>query len=240
MKDIVNVLSGFFEATKQFSVDNFVTISTVLPVYNCLLQSMTVDVSDSGKMSFLKKILRYYIAKYMTKYIVPNEKLFAAAMFLDIRTKLFGRHNESDKKRYKKLATEFIKGVHVTRQPATPSDNAIEATSDDRPQRRLQIFDLDSETCNSKAISKLTGIDKEIALYASEPPKTINPLEYWQQKKENYPLLFNIVKIIFCIPATSVPCERLFSAAGHNVYELKNRLAPENVEKLMLVYENDC
>ena len=99
MKDIVNVLSGFFEATKQFSVDNFVTISTVLPVYNCLLQSMTVDVSDSGMMSFLKKILRYYIAKYMTKYIVPNEKLFAAAMFLDIRTKLFGRHNESDKKR---------------------------------------------------------------------------------------------------------------------------------------------
>ena len=40
------------------------------------------------------------------------------------------------------------------------------------------------------------------------------------------------------IPATSVPSERLFSHAGYNVWDRRNRISDQNVEKMMMIYEN--
>jgi len=41
-----------------------------------------------------------------------------------------------------------------------------------------------------------------------------DPLEYWKLKKDVFPHVAQQAKKLLCIPATSLPCERLFSAAG--------------------------
>ena len=103
---------------------------------------------------------------------------------------------------------------------------------------RLNIFDFERSFNSSKAKKNLTGIDKEIYEYLSEPVKSINPVEYWKTNKDSFPLLYSIFKKLFSIPASSVPAEQLFSHAGYNIWDRRNKLKPLNVNKMMVLYEN--
>ena len=47
-----------------------------------------------------------------------------------------------------------------------------------------------------------------------------------------------LAKRYFCIPATSVHSEEIFSVAGNVLTEKRNRLLPENVDKLVFLHEN--
>jgi hypothetical protein len=62
--------------------------------------------------------------------------------------------------------------------------------------------------------------------------KNFSALNWWKQQN-HVPLLIPIVKMLLCIPATSAPSERLFSAAG-NVQKRCN-LNPENLEAYTLI-----
>ncbi len=41
-----------------------------------------------------------------------------------------------------------------------------------------------------------------------------NPLSFWKLKENEYPILAQIAKKLFSVPATSAPVERVFSQAG--------------------------
>ena len=64
------------------------------------------------------------------------------------------------------------------------------------------------------------------------------PLLWWNSCKGRYPLLVQLAKKYLAIPATSVPCERVFSAAGHVVNEKRSCLLPTNVNMLVFLAEN--
>lgn len=53
-----------------------------------------------------------------------------------------------------------------------------------------------------------------------------DPLQFWNEKKIVFPMLYSykLVKEYLCIPATSVPSERLFSKAGLICNDRRNRL----------------
>jgi hypothetical protein len=57
--------------------------------------------------------------------------------------------------------------------------------------------------------------------------------------KELYPILSQIAKSFLSLPATSVPCETLFSQCGITLTELKNRLYPSTLEKLKIYKKID-
>ena len=78
----------------------------------------------------------------------------------------------------------------------------------------------------------------EVALYQSERrvSRNSNPLEWWKGKCTAMPILSQLVKRLFCIPATSVPSERVFSAAGHLISAKRNALGEEIVDILLFLY----
>ena len=49
---------------------------------------------------------------------------------------------------------------------------------------------------------------------------------------------FYILQSVWSLVATSVPSEQVFSIAGSVVNEKRSRLLPENVDKLVFLYEN--
>ena len=64
------------------------------------------------------------------------------------------------------------------------------------------------------------------------------PLQWWKSYQGRYPLLSQLAKHYLSIPATSVPCKRVFSRAGHVVNAKRSCLLPSNVNMLVFLAEN--
>ena len=64
------------------------------------------------------------------------------------------------------------------------------------------------------------------------------PLLWWKCYEAQFPLLAKLAKKYLCIPATSVPSERAFSAAGNVVNSKRACLLPENVNMLVFRSQN--
>jgi len=80
----------------------------------------------------------------------------------------------------------------------------------------------------------LERVTAEISRYKSEPAIHIDEklLLWWQARESHYPLLSNLAKCYFCMPATSMHSEEIFSVAGNILNEKRNRLLPENYMKI--------
>ena len=174
-----------------------------------------------------------------------HESLFLTASFLDIRTKNFGRVPGTTRKecaqtahtQIKKmfeLAPDSVKSV-VNKSKSTQSNTQLENKTEIDNMERLQFFDIANGS--KKNIEKLVGIYREIALYSVEPPKNISPIEYWNQNSEVDPGLFFCFDRVLCMQGSSVRSEQLFTHIGYTVLERRNRLAPERVNKIMVIYE---
>ena len=90
-------------------------------------------------------------------------------------------------------------------------------------------------------------VKSEISRYLQEPQILnkenqvdwqVNPIEWWKLRAVIYPNLSKTVKHFFCVPATSVPSERIFSTAGHIVNKKRSRLTSENVDMLLFLNKN--
>jgi len=65
--------------------------------------------------------------------------------------------------------------------------------------------------------------------------RQLDPLKWWSSRKQIYPRLYEIVKRRLCVPATSVPSERVFSKAGLVLNSKRTRLTTSKVEKIIFI-----
>ena len=79
----------------------------------------------------------------------------------------------------------------------------------------------------------------ELSRYlAMDVPKRLlfgNPLNFWREYKEHYPVLSMLARQIHCIPASSSAVERCFSSAGYIVNERRTSLHPDQVDNIMVI-----
>jgi len=83
-------------------------------------------------------------------------------------------------------------------------------------------------------------VKEEIKVYLSLPsiPAEGDPLVWWRGHASELPHLARIARKLLCIPATSVPSERLFSASGHIVSPRRSLLKPDKVNMLTFLHFN--
>jgi len=62
----------------------------------------------------------------------------------------------------------------------------------------------------------ITAVQARLQVYLSTPvlKKLVDLLQWWRVSTATYPVLSLVAYRIMSIPATSVPCEPLFSTAG--------------------------
>ena len=61
---------------------------------------------------------------------------------------------------------------------------------------------------------------------------------WWNQHKEQFPILSVLAQKYLIIPSTSVPSERLFSDIGNIISQKRAGLDPETAISLCYLYEN--
>ena len=63
--------------------------------------------------------------------------------------------------------------------------------------------------------------------------------QLWKINEKKSPLLSKVAKRFMCAQATSTPSERLFSAAGYNIWDRRCSLKPSKVNKMMVLHQFD-
>lgn len=114
-------------------------------------------------------------------------------------------------------------------RPATlqPSPEVDEPAQ--KKRRSTLILGSDSD-------SKEDGTEYgELQRYRTESIISVDdcPLQWWYAHSGTYEKLSALARKYLASPATSVPCEKLFSLAGHIVQKKRAALLPENVTKLV-------
>lgn len=80
-----------------------------------------------------------------------------------------------------------------------------------------------------------SAVDDEIKMYLAEPLIALSdcPLKFYYNNK--YKNISKIALKYLAVPATSVPCERLFSKVGHILTQERNSLKPNKLNELLFL-----
>ncbi len=72
-------------------------------------------------------------------------------------------------------------------------------------------------------------------LQSARVPQNTCPLDWWKTFAKDFPILSFMAKIFLGAPASSVPCEELFSGAVDLVTPDRCSLSPESISQVMLL-----
>ena len=147
--------------------------------------------------------------------------------------------------------------------PSDPNDNFVQtplSTINTNSRRNVnrtrsknneyfsQLKDINvNSNINYTELNGLEALNKEIGQYKSsffaspydsQMNKALGPLAFFKANSVSYPILTKIARGIFCITATSVPSECLFSSTGLIQTDLRNRLGPDTLENITFLKEN--
>jgi hypothetical protein len=129
----------------------------------------------------------------------------------------------------------FAEIATTSQTDSEPSENETEANE----SAECQSTEL---SCPSSARKKKRLIEnkKELDRYMSESliSRTENPINWWKLNRSKYPKLSELMLKYLSAPPSSVTSERLFSAASQVYTENRNKLSPDNAEKLIFIMKN--
>ena len=85
-----------------------------------------------------------------------------------------------------------------------------------------------------------TGEDvNEFQLYLeTKITEFVDVMDWWKLNKNSFPKLARLARRYLSIQATSVPSERLFSAAGQTISKRRSALSSDTADKLLFLNKN--
>ncbi len=99
-----------------------------------------------------------------------------------------------------------------------------------------------SEEEESHEDQKIQVVRKEVQMDFSESqiPKQEDPLGWWKENEGRFPNMSKLARSFLCIPASSTPAERIFSAAGNICSQKRASLSCEHVDMLTFLHFNSA
>lgn len=152
--------------------------------------------------------------------------------FEEVKAKLVDSHPSTQEFHEKQQESE--------RQKETQAPIASRDTDD------LDIFTMDSwnpnQTTGQNTSQCIPDIERELNIFLQMPPlqegASVDVLSWWKKQQVNLPLLAEVARGAFCVPAASSSSERVFSASGGIVTDKRYNLASGSLKMLTLCKVN--
>ena len=234
METFVAVMKSLVEITEAIGAQKWVTISAIRPLLHKLLN---IEFQPASSDSSLKKSMKRVMHSNLEhRYTGPKLEALNKAAFLDPRFKLLKFLSEEE--RESTIAQIEEESVPVCCNTVSVPD---EEPAPKRARGERKLFHLLQDVVTPSEQEELRPVEKtkaEVCKYLSEDPALDNPLQWWKDNSSKYPTLVQLAKQYLAIPATSVPSERAFSAAGHIANERRSCLLPDSITMLVFLAEN--
>lgn len=243
IKTLICILKPLEYVTKELSGEQYVTISKIIPMVNCLktqINNIPVAVGDGdGPHASVINTVKKEILKQIERRFghVEDNYLIAMSCLLDPRFKNI--HFQD--------AKACAKAISLLRRyiATSPSIISSEHDSDSSLETTYDFWSHHKKLAHTKKQSKTSSLlqfenKDELSHYLSTQvsPLSLDPLKQWEDMKVVFPKLYKLAREFLSIPATSVPSERLFSKAGSTITKTRNRLSPKRLDKLLFL--SDC
>lgn len=236
LKDVIPVLEPFYEVTKEISSEKNVTLSKVLVLCNLLECSIAECCSSKQEVISMISVIKTELTSRFGE--LERTNLYAESTILDPRFKRIGfKNNNSYENAVRTLKTR-ISQIRLQNSNETPESVPEEATEGSR-KNIWKKFDQNYNKIVKSDNNVAAGI-RELDKYLNEEylDRKQDPLVWWNERKKLYPRVYTYALKRLCIVATSVPCERIFSATGQIINERRTLLKPSKVSSLVFLHHN--
>uniref|UniRef100_A0A4Y0BIY4 BED-type domain-containing protein n=1 Tax=Anopheles funestus TaxID=62324 RepID=A0A4Y0BIY4_ANOFN len=240
MEQSIEVLLNFDHATKVLSAEKSVPLSQIGLLSNILLTKTQAALND-GMDDTVKKLTSSLIqglSDGCKPYI--KSKLVSWAMMLDPRMK--GHSFESDSQRYEETYRHLIEVIIPLKTPNTSALGAVARKPFANPCHQSLFSDFATsikrvKSNNNPEDAAKLELDEYLKMDCIE--LTEDPLCWWKTYEPKFPALYQVVQNLFCIPATSVPCERIFSKRGQIYAEKRSKLVPKKMSQILFLQDTN-
>ena len=99
--------------------------------------------------------------------------------------------------------------------------------------RKKQLSFLLGATSTQSAEEDKSEFDHERFKKEPQLHHDENALVWWKRNEVRFPVTAKVARQLLCVPATSVPSERIFCIAELIVSNLRTSLKPENMDMLI-------
>ncbi|XP_042190067.1 E3 SUMO-protein ligase ZBED1 [Callorhinchus milii] len=259
---LVSLLEPFEQAAEMLagSGSKYPMLSAVRPLLHVLLGStLRPEDSDSPLLGAVKETVA---ARLSEAYRLPQElELFLdAATFLDPRYKKVPFLSPA---RQQQLETRLLEEALTLSEkasregdwaPEEPPLKKMAPAPSPRPWARCKAGNIGLLLAEMFGQAAGAGGDEdedaqdgwharvveELNNYKWQkvPDLSQDPLRWWWDRAALFPTLSRLLPRYWCVPATSVPAERLFTGAGELLDAKRNQLVPAEVDQLLFLYEN--
>lgn len=238
--DCINILKPFEIMTAELSGENYITISTIIPLIRGLQHMLRNIKIETTIGEAFKNTLMDVINRRLGN--LEKNKIVAKATFLDPRFKktAFG-YMENANNVQKWISEELIPMINVNNEQNTETDN-IPSTSTESTGSTISLWDhFDNKVSQVQATTNPHTTSTLIIRQYLEMPlldRKKNPLNFWNQHKNTFPELYKMQLKYLCVPATSVPSERVFSKTGQITNDRRSRLSSKILDYIVFLNSN--
>ncbi|KAL2078815.1 hypothetical protein ACEWY4_026500 [Coilia grayii] len=206
--------------TELVGGEQYISCSVVLPALCHLLRVMEGCDDDPG---YVLRFKAAFAADLSKRKESTNVQWLKMATALDPRFKDLKCLPRSEREAVWKSVKE-----ESAQQPEPHRE-----TEPDPPKKKMNLLLTASDSEEEGDPTSDMTVDR----YRSEPSISMEdcPLKWWSEHTAAYPSLAPLAKKYLATPATTVPCERLFSLSGHIVQKKRAALSADNVTRLVCV-----
>ncbi|XP_062289696.1 E3 SUMO-protein ligase ZBED1-like [Scomber scombrus] len=202
--------------TELLGGEQFVPCSVVLPALCHLSRLMEVSEDDPDYVCQFKEAFTSDLSKRKESI---NTQWLKVATALDPRFKDLKCLPRSEREEVWRLIKE-----------ESAKQSYVEAKVSEPPKKKMSLLVASDSEDEEEAAA-----DTPVARYRAEPSISMEtcPLKWWCAHAGAYPSLAPLAQKYLSTPATTVPCERLFSLSGHVVQKKRAALSTENATRLL-------
>ena len=243
LSQMVTALKPLQMATTVFSFEQNISCSIIYPVINGLLCNHLIN--SEGDLSAVRRF-KQTVAGELERRFAPTtletarslpvvcatvDPRYAHLSFLSVEQRQIA-HEEVIGRMESIQATKLRNG-----KECADSNKQANGPRAKRKKKDSAMHFLLGTQSESESIGTCSD-EMECFLKQPSVDPDLNALEWWREKAEEYPTLSEVAKQLLCIPATSVPSERIFSTSGNIVTKKRASLKPEIMDILVFLNKN--